>query len=120
MQRVQHSLSSVFGQADQDPSRLTPRSIDGVLLRSNTALPGAREALQLLHQHGCEYAFLTNGGGGHEADKAATLTEKLNIEIGEHQVVQSHSPFAELRHLHDKTVLVLGGEHNNCRDVAHR
>nr|OQO19792.1 hypothetical protein B0A51_11764 [Rachicladosporium sp. CCFEE 5018] len=67
-------------------------AIDGVLLRSSTPIPSARSAL--LHLH------------------------KLDIELDTSLLVQSHTPFAELTHLHSKTVLVAGGDGSKCADVA--
>ena len=32
--------------------------------------------------------------------------------------VQSHTPFADMDHLKDKTVMVVGGEADKCRAVA--
>lgn len=34
--------------------------------------------------------------------------------------VQSHTPFADMKELHDKTVLVVGGDHDKCQLVAQK
>jgi len=62
--------------------------------------------------------LLTNGGGTHESERAKKLSEELEVDITDSMIVQSHSPFEDLHDLKDKTVLVLGGIGNNCRQVA--
>lgn len=42
------------------------------------------------------------------------------MQIETPMVLQSHTPFQELDELKDRTVLVVGGEHDNCREVAHK
>lgn len=69
--------------------------------------------------------LLTNGGGKHETERVADISEKLKVPLDESVIVQSHTPFAELVHepdtkLKDKCVLVVGGEGGNCRKVAER
>lgn len=59
--------------------------IDGVLLRGKTPIPYAKEAMQnLLDKSGKKFAvpavFCTNGFGLREV-KAATLSEKLEIDV---------------------------------------
>ncbi len=46
------------------------------------------------------------------------LQEKLDVEITTDMFMQSHTPFAELREYHDKTVLVVGGDYDKCQKVA--
>ncbi|KAI9055201.1 hypothetical protein LZ554_000165 [Drepanopeziza brunnea f. sp. 'monogermtubi'] len=94
--------------------------IDGVLVRSKEALPGATESLQLLQQRNIPFIFLTNGGGATEKDHVAVLAKRLNIpSLHERQFVQSHSPFHELvPELANKNILVLGGTGSSIRDVA--
>jgi HAD superfamily hydrolase (TIGR01456 family) len=100
-------------------------SIDGVLIRSSAAIPGASEALALLHKERIPFILLTNGGGKHESDRVAELSDKLSVPLDTSMFVQSHTPFAELVHgvggrkgLKDKCIMVLGGDHGKCRDVA--
>lgn len=64
--------------------------------------------------------MLTNGGGKHESDRVAELSEKLEIPLDTSMFVQSHTPFAGLDHYKDKTVLVCGGDEGKCRDVAEK
>ena len=102
-------------------------SIDGVLLRSSAAIPGAPETLSFLQKQRIPFILLTNGGGKHEADRVAELSEKLSVHLDTGMFVQSHTPFAELVHraegkpgLKDKCIMVLGGDYGKCRDVAER
>jgi ribonucleotide monophosphatase NagD (HAD superfamily) len=55
----------------------------------------------------------------------AEISEKLNVPLDVTDIVQSHSPFAELvkgpdelSALENKCVLVAGGDGDNCRRVA--
>ncbi|PQE23313.1 HAD superfamily protein [Rutstroemia sp. NJR-2017a WRK4] len=99
--------------------------IDGVLLRSSSPLPGASEALNLLHSNNIPFILLTNGGGKHESARVAELSKKLNVPLTEENFVQSHTPFKQLVEgsedadpLKDKTILVTGGDGDACRKVA--
>ncbi|KAJ5551098.1 HAD-superfamily hydrolase subfamily IIA CECR5 [Penicillium sp. DV-2018c] len=99
--------------------------IDGVLLRSSKPLPGAADSLGLLKEQGIPFILLTNGGGKHETERVAEISEKLGIPLDASDIVQSHSPLAELvkgseetSALEHKCVLVVGGDGDNCRRVA--
>ncbi|KAJ5703443.1 HAD-superfamily hydrolase subfamily IIA CECR5 [Penicillium malachiteum] len=99
--------------------------IDGVLLRSSKPIPGAADSLAHLKEQGIPFILLTNGGGKHETERVAEISEKLNIPLDATDIVQSHSPFAELvkgpdsaSALENKCVLVAGGDGDNCRRVA--
>ncbi|PYH95552.1 aspartyl-tRNA synthetase [Aspergillus ellipticus CBS 707.79] len=101
--------------------------IDGVLLRSSKALPGATKSLDLLRAENIPFLLLTNGGGTHETERMEELSDKLKHDLSLDQIVQSHTPFAELVRgpdeqsaLGDKCVLVVGGHADNCRKVAER
>ena len=100
-------------------------SIDGVLVRSSTPLPGAARSLRYLQANGIPYILLTNGGGKSEAERVSDLSRELDVPIDVDMFVQSHTPFKQLvdgnekmPRLKDECVLVLGGEGNQCRDVA--
>lgn len=100
-------------------------SIDGVLLRSSKPIPGAAESLALLKEQNIPFLLLTNGGGKHETERVAEISEKLQVPLEPEVIVQSHSPFAELVRgpdeqsaLENKCVLVVGGEGDRCRQVA--
>lgn len=92
--------------------------IDGVLVRSSSPLPGASEALTYLQNERIPFILLTNGGGTSERDRVAALSQKLNISLDVDMFVQSHTPFAELSQYKDKTVLVVGGDYDNCQRLA--
>lgn len=100
-------------------------SIDGVLLRSSTPIPGAAKALTYLQKNNIPFILLTNGGGKLESARVAELTEKLGVPLSEENFVQSHTPFRQLvegsatiEALKDKTILVTGGDGDTCRKVA--
>ena len=97
-------------------------SIDGVLLRSSAPIPGAAEALALLHNNNIPFILLTNGGGKHESARVLELSKKLGVPLTEDNFVQSHTPFKQLvegsESLKDKTILVTGGDGDKCRKVA--
>ncbi|KAL9114939.1 MAG: hypothetical protein Q9227_001182 [Pyrenula ochraceoflavens] len=97
-------------------------SIDGVLLRSTTPIPGATETLRYLQQQKIPFILLTNGGGKGEAERVKDLSEKLEVPLDTSMFVQSHTPFVELANgkdsLAEKCILVCGGDGGKCRDVA--
>ncbi|KAK2629018.1 hypothetical protein QTJ16_002121 [Diplocarpon rosae] len=94
--------------------------IDGVLVRSKEALPGATETLQMLQQRNIPFIFLTNGGGSTEKHHVSLLAQRLGMpSLHERQFVQSHSPFHGLvPEFQDKNILVLGGVGDSIRNVA--
>ncbi|KAL8283725.1 hypothetical protein RQP46_005520 [Phenoliferia psychrophenolica] len=98
--------------------------IDGVLKQGENVLWQARAALQILSGEngtGKKYPFLlvTNGGGSLESVRAEKLSAELGVNIGENQLVLSHSIFRSLAEkFGDKPVLVVGGPDDACRQVA--
>lgn len=102
--------------------------IDGVLLRSSTAIPGASESLQYLKAARIPFILLTNGGGKPEAVRTKDLNTKLSLppsaQITVNQLIQSHTPLSELATTHGvpsykkKTVLVCGGDGDKPREAA--
>ena len=60
------------------------------------------------------YFVETNGGGKTEAERTAYLESKLQVPLSENMIVQSHTPFADLKQHHDKCVLVVGGDYDHC------
>jgi len=48
----------------------------------------------------------------------AELSSKLQVPIDTSIFVQSHTPFADMHHLKDKTVMIVGGEGDKCRAAA--
>ncbi|KAH7057182.1 HAD-like domain-containing protein [Macrophomina phaseolina] len=111
-------------QTASQPSRIPDFAfafdIDGVLLRSADPLPRAHKALSYLQSERIPFILLTNGGGKHESDRVAELSDKLEIPLDTSMFVQSHTPFAGMDHYKDKTVLVCGGDGGKCRDVAEK
>lgn len=99
-------------------------SIDGVLLRSSKPIPGAAETIQFLEENNIPYALLTNGGGVHEVEKAADVSDKLGVRIPAHKAVLSHTPFQDLTYgtdnLQHKNVFVTGADPEKCREIAER
>lgn len=61
---------------------------------------------------------MTNGGGRTEKDRVEGLSSVLNTNISERQLLQSHTPFRDLASKYNR-VLVVGGDKDNCRHVAH-
>ena len=70
--------------------------IDGVLLRGKIPIPGAVEALNILHQEGVPYVLMTNGGGTLEKGKADAVAKALDIPVSPDQVILSHTPMKAL------------------------
>ncbi|THC91602.1 hypothetical protein EYZ11_008945 [Aspergillus tanneri] len=101
--------------------------IDGVLLRASKPIPGAAESIALLKDQGIPFILLTNGGGKHESERVAEISEKLQVPLDPSVIIQSHTPFAELVRgpdelsaLENKCVMVVGGDGDSCRRVAER
>lgn len=81
-------------------------------------MPRAHKTLSYLQSQRIPFILLTNGGGKHESERVADLSSKLNVPIDTSMFVQSHTPFADMDHLKDKTVMVVGGVEDKCRIVA--
>ncbi|KAL4799830.1 aspartyl-tRNA synthetase [Aspergillus venezuelensis] len=116
-----------FSSAPRVPDFAFAFDIDGVLLRSSTPIPGAAEALSLLKKEGIPFILLTNGGGKHETERVAEISEKLKVPLDADVIIQSHSPFADMvkgtetqTALENKRVLVIGGDGGGCRAVAEK
>lgn len=102
--------------------------IDGVLLRSSTAIPGASECIQYLKSARIPFILLTNGGGKPEATRTKDINTKLSLppssQISVSQLIQSHTPLSELATTHGvptykkKTILVCGGDGDKAREAA--
>ena len=115
--------------------------IDGVLIRGGKVIPHAIEAMKVLNgqnefgikvyvqpsyvplmveadiTHGRPYIFVTNGGGKTEAERCLDLSRQLELEISPGQFICGHTPMREMAAKY-KTVLVVGGEGEKCRQVA--
>lgn len=99
--------------------------IDGVLLRGKTPIPTAAAAMKSLmstNQREFEVpcVFCTNGFGLREV-KAATLSEKLGVQVNPDQIVMSQTPLEMFHDFHDRWCLVSGPEHDGgSQKVAER
>ena len=96
--------------------------IDGVLIRGGTPIPEAVEAMQVLNgknEYGIKipYIFVTNGGGKTEQERCIQLSQQLELEVSPGQFICGHTPMREMAEKY-KTVLVVGGEGEKCRQVA--
>ncbi|KAI1331649.1 HAD-superfamily hydrolase [Xylariaceae sp. FL0255] len=96
--------------------------IDGVLVRGGRAIPEAIEAMKVLNgenKYGMTipYIFLTNGGGKSEEERCQDLSKQLELDISPSQFICGHTPMSEMADKY-KTVLVVGGEGEKCRNVA--
>jgi ribonucleotide monophosphatase NagD (HAD superfamily) len=91
--------SLVMFRAEQEKRRVRLRSgtafafdINGVLLHSDAALPGATEILRHLRDIGVLFLFLTNSGGAHERHRIERISQQLLVPFSEDQFVQSDTP----------------------------
>lgn len=96
--------------------------IDGVLIRGGEVIPGAVEAMKMLNGQNefhtkVPYIFVTNGGGKTEEERCLDLSQQLQMEVSPGQFICGHTPMRELAQKY-KTVLVVGGEGEKCREVA--
>ncbi|KAH6620159.1 hypothetical protein C7974DRAFT_316023, partial [Boeremia exigua] len=91
---------------------------DDTQIRSSDALPRAHQSLSYLQAQRIPFILLTNGGGKHESERVAELSRKLHVPLDTSMFVQSHTPFADMDHYKDKTVMVVGGAEDKCRQVA--
>lgn len=63
------------------------------------------------------YIFVTNGGGKTEEERCIQLSNQLQMEVSPGQFICGHTPMRELAQKY-RTVLVVGGEGEKCREVA--
>lgn len=63
------------------------------------------------------YIFVTNGGGKTEQERCIQLSQQMEIEVSPGQFICGHTPMREMADKY-KTVLVVGGEGEKCREVA--
>ena len=68
-------------------------------------------------ENGSPYIFLTNGGGKTEQERCIQLSKQLELEISPGQFICGHTPMKEMAEKY-RTVLVVGGEGEKCRQVA--
>ncbi|ORY65540.1 HAD-like domain-containing protein [Pseudomassariella vexata] len=107
------------GKAEAKETIAFAFDIDGVLVKGNQPVPGARETIKMLQDKKIPFIFLTNGGGLTEKDHVARLGQRLGLTLDEKQFVQSHTPFRELvPKYRDKNILAIGGHGQQIRNVA--
>jgi HAD superfamily hydrolase (TIGR01456 family) len=96
--------------------------IDGVLVHGDRLIPEGKRVLEILNGDNelgikIPHIFLTNGSGKPEAARCAQLSKILGSPISTEQFIQSHTPMSALAEYYE-TVLVVGGENYQCREVA--
>jgi HAD superfamily hydrolase (TIGR01456 family) len=96
--------------------------IDGVLIKGGEVIPEAIQAMKVLNgdnEFGVKvpYIFVTNGGGKTEEERCIQLSNQLKLEVSPGQFICGHTPMREMAQRY-KTVLVVGGEGEKCRQVA--
>ncbi|KAH7304825.1 HAD-like domain-containing protein [Rhexocercosporidium sp. MPI-PUGE-AT-0058] len=96
--------------------------IDGVLVHGDRLIPEGQRALEILNGDNelgikIPHIFLTNGSGKPEAARCAQLSKILHNPVSTEQFIQSHTPMSALAEYYE-TVLVVGGENYQCREVA--
>lgn len=96
--------------------------IDGVLVHGDRLIPEGKRALEILNGDNelgikIPHIFLTNGSGKTESTRCAQLSKILGNPVATEQFIQSHTPMSALAEYYD-TVLVVGGENYQCREVA--
>ncbi|KAH7381663.1 cat eye syndrome critical region protein 5 precursor [Pyrenochaeta sp. MPI-SDFR-AT-0127] len=115
---LRRALQTATARPVRVPAFAFAFDIDGVLVRSSDALPRAHKTLSYLQSQRIPFILLTNGGGKHESERVADLSNKLGVPLDTSNLIQSHTPFADMDHLKDKTIMVVGGESDKCRAVA--
>jgi HAD superfamily hydrolase (TIGR01456 family) len=96
--------------------------IDGVLVHGDRLIPEGKRALEILNGDNelgikIPHIFLTNGSGKLEDKRCAQLSKILGNPVSTEQFIQSHTPMSALAEYYN-TVLVVGGENYQCREVA--
>lgn len=62
---------------------------------------------------------MTNGGGKSEEERCLDLSRQLELDVAPGQFICGHTPMREMTEKYHN-VLVVGGEGEKCRQVAHR
>ncbi|TVY82866.1 putative CDP-alcohol phosphatidyltransferase class-I family protein [Lachnellula suecica] len=96
--------------------------IDGVLVHGDRLIPEGKRVLEILNGDNelgikIPHIFLTNGSGKPEEARCAQLSKILHSPVSTEQFIQSHTPMSALAEYYE-TVLVVGGENYQCREVA--
>ncbi|KAG9246435.1 HAD-like domain-containing protein [Calycina marina] len=96
--------------------------IDGVLVHGDRLIPEGKRVLEILNGDNelgikIPHIFLTNGSGKVEEKRCDQLSKILHSPVSTEQFIQSHTPMSALSEYYE-TVLVVGGENYQCREVA--
>ncbi|XWS53222.1 hypothetical protein CRYUN_Cryun11dG0139400 [Craigia yunnanensis] len=114
LSRLFSTISQLSSQQSKQPSFGIAFDIDGVVLRGNTPIGGAPQALRRLYDDSgvlkIPFVFLTNGGGLRESKRAAELSELLGVKISPSQILQGHSPFKQLVNRFENELIVAVGK----------
>ncbi|TRY63500.1 hypothetical protein TCAL_00409 [Tigriopus californicus] len=111
---LKHSLSSSphLNQSPHPPQFGIMFDIDGVIVRGKKVLPFSPGAFQRLVDSQGRFrvptVFVTNAGNSLRQTKADQLSDWLNVQVTEDQVVMSHSPLKMFTKYHNRHVLVTG------------
>ena len=87
--------------------------IDGTVVLSGKALPGAKETLDHLEEKQIPYLLLTNNVARSEKLKAKEVSDMLGLKVPlkERQVILNYTPIKhKLNELKDGVVLIVGRE----------
>ena len=76
--------------------------------------------MSYLQKERIPFILLTNGGGKTEEERMSDLSKKLDVPLEPNMIIQSHTPFADMKQYHDKTVLVVGGDYDKSQLVAQK
>ncbi|WVN90213.1 TIGR01456 family HAD hydrolase [Cryptococcus depauperatus CBS 7841] len=125
MLRLQRRLNTFAGGAFPEKLAFT-FDIDGVLKQGHdNVLPQAKRVLRLLTGEDgrlpkpIPFLLITNSGGVPDHKRLEMLSSELGVRLTPNQLVQSHTPMREhAQRYKEKHVLVIGGEGENCREVA--
>jgi HAD superfamily hydrolase (TIGR01456 family) len=90
--------------------------VDGVLLRGKKPIPGARKALEELHQLKIPFAIMTNGGGYPEEKKAKQISDIIGFEIPSSILCMSHTPMRSLVKKHGNDLVLTVGK--DCDELS--
>lgn len=96
-----------------------------MLKQGHHVLPQAKRTLQFLAnvdgrlERPVPFLLMTNGGGVPDAQRRKLLSRDFDLELGENQLVQSHTPLQSVVGLYrDKPVLCIGGPGDSARKVG--
>src|SRR5688572_23205633 len=122
---LSRTISNISSKSAKLTTPVVAFDIDGVLIRGREVISGAKEAMHRITskvnggsgEFEIPYIFITNGGGRTEQEKAAQLSDWLDLKINATQVCLAHSPMQDLVTKYgNKTIMVIG--YTNVASVA--